>query len=110
MKMSNEKTINIDMENFETEIMSYNGTVMVDFWAEWCGPCKALSPTIDEIALALPDGMKVCKINVDENQTLAQQFRVMSIPTVVFFKNGEVVNRFVGVREKNEYIDMMKSL
>ena len=54
--------------------------------------------------------MKVCKINVDENQSLAQQFRVMSIPTVVFFKNGEAVNRFVGVREKNEYIDTMKSL
>ena len=108
--MSNEKTININMENFETEILSYNGAVMVDFWAEWCGPCKALSPKIDEIALALPDGMKVCKINVDENQTLAQQFRVMSIPTVVFFKNGEAVNRFVGVREKSEYIDAIKSL
>jgi thioredoxin 1 len=108
--MSSEKIININMENFETEISTYNGAVMVDFWAEWCGPCKALAPTIDEISQELGDNMKVCKINVDENQSLAQQFRVMSIPTVVFFKNGEAVNRFVGVREKNEYIDTMKTL
>lgn len=108
--MSNKKIININMENFEAEILSYNGAVMVDFWADWCGPCKSLSPTIDEISLELGNDMKVCKINVDENQPLAQQFRVMSIPTVVFFKNGEAVNRFVGVREKNEYIDIMKSL
>ncbi|MBI4857745.1 MAG: thioredoxin [Acetobacterium woodii] len=108
--MSSEKIININMENFETEILSYNGAVMVDFWAEWCGPCKALAPTIDEISQELGDNMKVCKINVDENQSLAQQFRVMSIPTVVFFKNGEAVNRFVGVREKDDYIDAMKAL
>ncbi len=108
--MSNEKIININMENFETEILSYNGAVMVDFWADWCGPCKSLAPTIDEIALELGNDMKVCKINVDENQSLAQQFRVMSIPTVVFFKNGEAVNRFVGVREKSEYLDTMKNL
>ena len=92
------------------EIINSGKPVVVDFWAEWCGPCKALSPTIDEISQELGTGMKVCKINVDENQSLAQQFRVMSIPTVVFFKNGEAVNRFVGVREKNEYIDTMKSL
>ncbi|AFA50266.1 thioredoxin [Acetobacterium woodii] len=108
--MSNEKIININMENFETEILSYNGAVMVDFWADWCGPCKSLAPTIDQIALELGNDMKVCKINVDENQSLAQQFRVMSIPTVVFFKNGEAVNRFVGVREKSEYLDTMKNL
>lgn len=108
--MSSEKITNISMENFDTEILSYNGAVMVDFWAEWCGPCKALSPTIDAISQELPVGLKVCKVNVDENQALAQQFRVMSIPTVVFFKNGEAVNRFVGVREKNEYIDIMNSL
>ncbi|HAZ05073.1 MAG TPA: thioredoxin [Acetobacterium sp.] len=108
--MSSEKVITINMENFETEILSYDGAVMVDFWAEWCGPCKALSPTIDEISQELEAGMKVCKINVDDNQALAQQFRVMSIPTVVFFKNGEAVNRFVGVRENDEYIEMIKSL
>lgn len=108
--MSSERIININMENFEAEILSYTGAVMVDFWAEWCGPCKALSPTINEISQELGNDMKVCKVNVDDNQALAQQFRVMSIPTVVFFKNGEAVNRFVGVREKNEYIDTMKSL
>ncbi|HEY5556177.1 thioredoxin [Acetobacterium sp.] len=108
--MANEKIITLNKENFNTEVLSFDGAVMIDFWAEWCGPCKGLAPTIDAIALELPTGMKVCKINVDENQTLAQEFRVMSIPTVVFFKNGEVVNRFVGVRDKKEYIDTMKSL
>jgi len=108
--MANEKIITLTNENFNTEVRSFDGTVMVDFWAEWCGPCKGLAPTIDEIALELPLGMKVCKINVDENQALAQEFRVMSIPTVVFFKNGEMMNRFVGVRDKKEYIDTMKSL
>lgn len=108
--MSSEKIINISKDNFETEILSFNGAVLVDFWAEWCGPCKALSPTIDEISMELGDGMKVCKVNVDENQALAQQFRVMSIPTVVFFKNGEIMNRFVGVRDKGDYLDAMKSL
>ena len=102
--------IKIDQNNFAKEVLQSKVPVLVDFWAEWCGPCKALSPTIDEISQELGTGMKVCKINVDENQSLAQQFRVMSIPTVVFFKNGEAVNRFVGVREKNEYIDTMKSL
>lgn len=108
--MASEKIITIDMENFNTEVLSFDGAVMIDFWAEWCGPCKTLAPTIDEIALELPVGMKVCKINVDENQVLAQEFRVMSIPTVVFFKNGEAVNRFVGVRDKKEYLDIMNSL
>ncbi|MGL4607670.1 MAG: thioredoxin [Eubacteriaceae bacterium] len=108
--MASEKIVSIDMENFDAEVLSYDGVVMVDFWAEWCGPCKALAPTLDEIAEELPEGMKVCKVNVDENQALAQQFRVMSIPTVVFFKGGEAVHRFVGLQEKNEYINTMKSL
>ena len=103
-------TVAVTDATFDAEVRQSTIPVVVDFWAEWCGPCKALSPTIDEISQELGTGMKVCKINVDENQSLAQQFRVMSIPTVVFFKNGEAVNRFVGVREKNEYIDTMKSL
>jgi thioredoxin 1 len=108
--MSGKKITPIVMENFETEVLSFKGAVMLDFWAEWCGPCKGLSPLIDEIANELPSNMKVCKTNVDENQALAQQFRVMSIPTVIFFKDGEVVNRFVGVRDKQDYIEMMQSL
>lgn len=108
--MSSKKVTAIVMENFETEVLSHKGPVMLDFWAEWCGPCKSLCPLIDEIAGELPADMKVCKTNVDENQALAQQFRVMSIPTVIFFKDGEVVNRFVGVRDKQDYIEMMQSL
>ena len=110
MKMANEKIVTVNMENFNTEVLSFKGSVMLDFWAEWCGPCKGLAPIVDEIALELGDSMKVCKVNVDENQALAQEFRVMSIPTVVFFKDGEPVKRFVGVRDKNDYLDAMKSL
>jgi len=108
--MANEKIITITKENFNAEVLSFKGSVMVDFWAEWCGPCKGLAPIIDEIALELPIGMKVCKINVDENQELAQEFRVMSIPTVIFFKDGEPVKRFVGVRDKKDYLDTMEKL
>lgn len=108
--MASEKIVSIDMENFSTEVLSYNGVVMMDFWAEWCEPCKALAPTLDEIAEELPAGMKICKVNVDENQALAQEFRVMSIPTVIFFKNGEAVHRFVGLQDKKDYIDTMKTL
>jgi thioredoxin 1 len=108
--MTSNTITTLTIENFETEVLSFDGPVLVDFWASWCGPCKSLSPTIDEIATELPAGMKVCKINVDDNQPLAQEFRVMSIPTVVFFKNGEAVNRFVGIRDKSEYIDTMKNL
>lgn len=108
--MANEKIITITKENFNAEVLSFEGSVMVDFWAEWCSPCKGLAPIIDEIALELPIGMKVCKINVDENQDLAQEFRVMSIPTVIFFKDGEPVKRFVGVRDKKDYLDTMEKL
>jgi len=108
--MANEKIITITKENFNAEVLAFKGSVMVDFWAEWCGPCKGLAPIIDEIALELPIGMKVCKINVDENQDLAQEFRVMSIPTVIFFKDGEPVKRFVGVRDKKDYLDTMEKL
>lgn len=109
--MANEKIVTITMENFNTEVLSFKGSVMVDFWADWCGPCKSLAPTIDEIALELSNKeTKICKLNVDENQALAQEFRVMSIPTVVFFKDGEPVKRFVGVQEKKEYCDALKNL
>ena len=87
-------------ENFETEVLNANQTVIVDFYAEWCGPCKMMSPVIDEIAEEMPE-VKVGKVNVDNNGDLAMKYNVSSIPTIMIIKNGEVLKTFVGVTEKD---------
>ena len=94
--------IKITKENFESEIVKSELPVLVDFWAAWCGPCKTVGPKIEELSVELEGKAKVCKINVDEEMALAQQFSVMSIPTMVVFKGGKEVNRVVGVRGKEE--------
>lgn len=86
-------------ENFETEVMGANETVLIDFYADWCGPCKMMSPIIDEIAEEMPN-VKVGKINVDSNGNLAMQYGVSSIPTIMIIKNGKIAKTFVGVTEK----------
>ncbi len=97
----------ITMANFESEVLNSDKTVLVDFWASWCGPCKMLSPVVDEIAEENPD-VKVCKINVDDEPGLAGQFNVMSIPTLLVFKDGKVAASSVGVRPKNMILDLLK--
>jgi len=97
----------ITMANFESEVLNSDKTVLVDFWASWCGPCKMLSPVVDEIAEENPD-VKVCKINVDDEPGLAGQFNVMSIPTLLVFKDGKVAASSVGVRPKNAILDLLK--
>ena len=91
----------ITKENFDSEVLKAEGTVLVDFWATWCGPCRMLSPIVDEVASARPD-VKVGKINVDEQPELAQQFGIMSIPTLLVFKNGEKVQESVGLIPKEK--------
>ena len=91
----------ITKENFDSEVLKAEGTVLVDFWATWCGPCRMLSPIVDEVASERPD-VKVGKINVDEQPELAQQFGIMSIPTLLVFKNGEKVQESVGVIPKEK--------
>ena len=91
--------INITLENFEEEVIKSEKTVLVDFWAPWCGPCRMLSPIVDEIADERSD-IKVGKVNVDEQEELAMRFGIMSIPTLIVFKNGEVVKKTMGVQPK----------
>lgn len=91
----------ITKENFEAEVLKASGTVLVDFWATWCGPCRMLSPIVDQVAEERPD-VKVGKINVDEQPELAQQFDIMSIPTLLVFRNGQKVNESVGLIPKEK--------
>jgi thioredoxin 1 len=94
--------------NFQSEVLSSSVPVLVDFWAVWCGPCKMLAPTIDAISSEFEGKAKIGKVNVDENQHLAAQYGIMSIPTVMIFKNGKVVEQFIGVQPKNVYVEALK--
>ena len=91
--------INLTLENFEAEVMQSEKTVLVDFWASWCGPCRMLSPIVDEIAEERTD-IKVGKVNVDEQEELAMRYGIMSIPTLIVFKNGEIAKKTMGVQPK----------
>lgn len=93
--------------NFNTEVLKSDKPVLVDFWASWCGPCRMIAPTIEELSVELEGKVKVGKVNVDENQALAQQFQVMSIPTVLVFKNGQIVEQFVGALQKAAYVQAL---
>lgn len=94
-------TIQLNNGNFEEEVIKSEMPVLVDFWAAWCGPCQMLAPTIDELAAELIE-VKVCKVNVDENPELASRYKIMTIPSLLVFRNGEVVNRSIGVKSKKE--------
>lgn len=96
----------ITKENFESEVLKADKPVLVDFWASWCGPCRMLSPTVDEIAEEHPE-IKVCKINIDDEAELAIRHGVMSVPTLMIFKNGEITQTAVGVRPKEEILSLL---
>ena len=98
--------ININKNNFRNEVLNSEKPVLLDFWAPWCGPCRMVSPIVDEIASERGD-IKVGKINVDEQPELAGQFGVMSIPTLVVMKEGKIVNQAVGARPKNAILSML---
>ena len=100
----------LDSGNFNEEINNTEKLVLVDFYATWCGPCKMLAPVVSEIAEQYKDKLEVYKVNIDENQELALKYDIMSIPTLMFFKNGEVVNTSVGFRSKSELKDTINNL
>ncbi|MBF7096101.1 thioredoxin [Alkalibacter mobilis] len=108
--MSDNYVVILDEENFEEEVINSKIPVMIDFWAEWCGPCQMVIPIVNELAEEFEGVAKVAKLNVDDNRSLAMKYRVMSIPTILFFKDGEEVKREVGAKSKEEYVALIDAL
>ena len=101
--------VDVTQATFKNEVIESDTPVLVDFWAEWCGPCKKLSPLLDEIADEMGDQVKVAKVNVDNERALGAMFQVMSIPTVLLFKDGKKVDEFVGLRSKSEIVSKIQA-
>jgi thioredoxin len=103
------ETIHLTERNFDEVLVATKGLVMVDFWAEWCGPCRAIAPVLEELAEASEGRVTLMKVNVDENHGLAARYAIRSIPTIVFFKEGAVVDRVVGVAPKAVLQDIVNA-
>jgi thioredoxin 1 len=95
--------------DFESEVIKSDKLVIVDFWAEWCGPCKMIAPLLDEIAREMPDKVKIAKVNVDEEQQLAQQYGIYNIPTLIFFKGGQVRESVMGTQPKKVLVEKINA-
>ena len=102
-------TIQVTDQNFETEVLRASGPVVVDFWAEWCGPCKGMSPVVDDIAQELGDKVKMVKVNIDENPNAPTKYGVRGIPTFMVFKGGQLVSTKVGSMSKSQLSDWINS-
>ena len=105
-----EFTIDVNEENFDSVVMNSDKPVLVDFWAEWCGPCKMLTPTIDELAEKYKDTGSIVKINVDDSPAIATKYGIRSIPSILLFNNGDVVEQRVGAVSKDELASMLDKI
>jgi thioredoxin 1 len=103
-------TVNLDDSNFEKEVTQSDQTVLVDFWAPWCGPCKMIAPLLDEIATEKAGSVKVAKVNVDENQSLSVKYNVRAIPALLFFKNGQLRDQIVGMTTRKDLLGRLDAL
>jgi thioredoxin 1 len=108
--MENSATINLNESNFDREITQSDKPVIVDFWAEWCGPCKMIAPLLDEIAREKADTIKVAKVNVDENQSLSVKYNIRAIPALLFFKNGQLRDQVTGMTSKKDLLSRIDAL
>jgi thioredoxin 1 len=108
--MAGANTLEFTEDNFESEVISSDQPVLVDFWADWCMPCKALAPTIDELADEYSGKIKVGKVNTEDSPGLSTQFNIQAIPTVLLFKDGQVAEKFVGLRSKKDFQESINSI
>jgi len=102
--------MNVDESNFDHEVTKSGTTVLVDFWAPWCGPCKMIAPVLDEIAKEKGDAVKVAKVNIDENQSLSVKYNVRAIPALLFFKNGQLRDQVIGMTSKKDLLTRLEAL
>src|SRR4051794_11700635 len=108
--MENSAAVTIDEANFDAEVVKSTQPVLVDFWAEWCGPCKMIAPILDEIAKEKAGSVKVAKVNVDHNQSLSARYGIRAIPTLLLFKNGQLRDQVTGMTSKKDLLNRLDSL
>jgi thioredoxin 1 len=108
--MENSTVIKLDESNFDRELTQDDKPVIVDFWAEWCGPCKMIAPLLDEVAREKAGAVKVAKVNVDENQSLSFKYNIRAIPALLFFKNGQLRDQVTGVTSKKDLLNRLDAL
>jgi thioredoxin 1 len=108
--MENSETITLNESNFDRELTQDDKPMIVDFWAEWCGPCKMIAPLLDEIAREKKGAVKVAKVNVDDNQSLSFKYNIRAIPALLFFKNGQLRDQIIGVTSKKDLLSRLEAL